>query len=56
MEEIYYQLGRNKEVPRPDDDFPRATGLHISAIRKRGTLISLLLEKFSAKNVFDKHP
>lgn len=54
--EIYYQLGRNKEVPLPDDDFLRAHWItYFRYSRKAGDdYIRFLLGKFSAKNVFEK--
>lgn len=54
--EVYYQLGRNQDAPLSDDDFLRAHWItYFQYSRKRGDdYIRFLLNKFSAKNVFDK--
>lgn len=55
--EIYYQLGRNKAHPLHDDELLRAhwTTYFQYTRRKGDDYIKFLLEKFSPKNVFDKH-
>jgi hypothetical protein len=55
--EIYYQLGRNKEISLPDDDFLRAHWITYFRYSRKGgdDYIRFLLEKFSAKAVFEKH-
>ena len=54
--EVYYQLGRNQNAPLSDDDFLRAHWItYFQYTRKRGDdYIHFLLNKFSAKNVFEK--
>lgn len=54
--EVYYQLGRNQNAPLSDDDFLRAHWItYFQYSRKRGDdYIRFLLNKFSAKNVFEK--
>lgn len=54
--EVYYQLGRNQHRPLSDDDFLRAHWItYFQYSRKKGDdYIHFLLEKFSAKNVFEK--
>lgn len=54
--EVYYQLGRNQNAPLSDDDFLRAHWItYFQYSRKRGDdYIHFLLNKFSAKNVFQK--
>ncbi|NLN76345.1 MAG: DUF262 domain-containing protein, partial [Armatimonadetes bacterium] len=56
--EVYHQLGRNKDAPLSDDDFLRAHWITYFRYSRKGgdDYIRFLLEKFSAKNVFDKHP
>lgn len=56
--EVYYQLGRNKAVALSDDDFLRAHWIiYYSYSRQKGDdYIRFLLNKFSAKNVFEKKP
>ena len=56
--EIYYQLGRNRTRPLSDDDFLREHWIiYFTYTRKRGDdYIRYLLNKFSAKNVFEKKP
>lgn len=55
--EVYYQLGRNQNGPLPDDDFLRARwSIYFQYTRRKGDdYIKFLLNKFSSKNVFDKH-
>lgn len=55
--EVYYQLGRNQNKPLPDDDFLRAHwSIYFQYTRKKGDdYIRFLLNKFSSKNVFEKH-
>ena len=54
--EVYYQLGRNQDAPLSDDDFLRAHWItYFQYSRKKGDdYIRFLLNKFSAKNVFEK--
>lgn len=54
--EVYYQLGRNQHRPLSDDDFLRAHWItYFQYSRKKGDdYIHFLLDKFSAKNVFEK--
>ncbi len=54
--EVYFQLGRNQNAPLSDDDFLRAHWItYFRYSRKRGDdYIRFLLNKFSAKNVFEK--
>lgn len=56
--ELYYQLGRNQNAPLSDDDFLRAHWITYFEYtrKKRNAYVSFLLDdKFSAKNVFEKH-
>ena len=54
--EVYFQLGRNENVPLSDDDFLRAHWtIYFSYSRRKGDdYIRFLLNKFSAKNIFEK--
>ena len=54
--EVYYQLGRNEKTPLVDDEFLRAHWIsYFSYSRKKGDdYIHFLLNKFSAKNIFEK--
>lgn len=54
--EVYYHLGRNKNRALSDDEFLRAHWIiYYLYTRKRGDdYIHFLLNKFSAKNVFEK--
>lgn len=54
--EVYYQLGRNQKVSLSDDEFLRAHWItYFQYSRRRGDdYIRFLLNKFSAKNVFEK--
>lgn len=54
--EVYYQLGRHQKNPLSDDDFLRAHWItYFQYTRRRGDdYIRFLLNKFSAKNVFEK--
>jgi len=56
--EIYYQLGRNRDHPLHDDELLRNhwTSYFKYTRRKGDDYIRFLLEKFSTKNVFEKHP
>lgn len=56
--EVYYQLGRNIVKPLSDDDFLRAHWIiYYAYSRNKGDdYIRFLLNKFSAKNVFEKKP
>ena len=56
MKEVYYQLGRNQNSPLSDDEFLRAHWImYFQYSRKKGDdYIKFLLNKFSAKNIFDK--
>ena len=54
--EVYYQLGRNEKTPLSDDEFLRAHWIAYFAYsrRKGDDYIHFLLNKFSAKNIFEK--
>lgn len=54
--EVYFQLGRNENVPLSDDDFLRAHWtIYFAYSRRKGDdYIHFLLNKFSAKNIFKK--
>jgi hypothetical protein len=54
--EVYYQLGRDQKAPLSDDEFLRGHWItYFQYTRKRGDdYIRFLLNKFSAKNVFEK--
>lgn len=54
--EVYYQLGRNEKIPLSDDEFLRAHWIcYFAYSRKKGDdYIHFLLNKFSAKNIFEK--
>lgn len=54
--EVYYQLGRNEKTPLSDDEFLRAHWIsYFMYSRKKGDdYIHFLLNKFSAKNIFEK--
>lgn len=54
--EVYYQLGRNENTPLSDDEFLRAHWIvYFAYSRKKGDdYIHFLLNKFSAKNIFEK--
>ncbi len=54
--EVYFQLGRNENVPLSDDDFLRAHWtIYFAYSRRKGDdYIRFLLNKFSAKNIFEK--
>lgn len=54
--EVYFQLGRNDKTPLSDDDFLRAHWIVYFAYsrRKGDDYIHFLLNKFSAKNIFEK--
>lgn len=54
--EIYFQLGRNQNRPLSDDDFLKAHwSIYFQYTRRKGDdYIKFLLNKFSAKNIFDK--
>lgn len=54
--EVYFQLGRNEHIPLSDDDFLRAHWItYFTYSRKKGDdYIKFLLNKFSAKNIFEK--
>ncbi len=54
--EIYYQLGRNQNAPLSDDEFLRAHWITYFRYSRKGgdDYIHFLLDKFSAKNVFEK--
>lgn len=54
--EVYYQLGRNQNMPLSDDDFLRAQWImYYNYSRTKGNdYINYLLNKFSAKKVFEK--
>lgn len=56
--EVYYQLGRNEKIPLSDDEFLRAHWICYFAYsrRKGDDYIHFLLNKFSAKNIFEKKP
>lgn len=56
--EVYYQLGRNQNSPLSDDDYLRAHWIaYFQYSRKDGNdyIRFLLDEKFSPRNVYDKH-
>lgn len=54
--EVYFQFGRNENVPLSDDDFLRAHWtIYFAYSRRKGDdYIRFLLNKFSAKNIFEK--
>jgi len=54
--EVYKQLGRNQHTPLSDDEFLRAHWImYFQYSRNRGDdYINFLLNKFSAKNIFDQ--
>lgn len=54
--EVYSQLGRNENTPLQDDEFLKAHWIIFYTYRrKRGDdYIRFLLDKFSAKNIFEK--
>lgn len=54
--EVYHQLGRKQNAPLSDDEFLRAHWITYFSYSRRGgdDYIRFLLEKFSAKNVFQK--
>lgn len=54
--EVYYQLGRNQNSPLSDDEFLRAHWImYFQYSRRKGDdYIKFLLNKFSAKNIFEK--
>lgn len=54
--EVYFQLGRNEKTPLSDDEFLRAHWIIYFAYsrRKGDDYIRFLLNKFSAKNIFEK--
>ena len=54
--EIYYQMGRNVSSPLLDDEYLKAHWIiYFTYTRKRGDdYIKYLLNKFSAKNVYEK--
>lgn len=54
--EVYYQLGRNEKTSLSDDEFLRAHWISYFAYsrRKGDDYIHFLLNKFSAKNIFEK--
>lgn len=54
--EVYYQLGRNQHYPLSDDEFLRAHWIiYFQYSRRKGDdYIKFLLNKFSAKNIFEK--
>lgn len=54
--EVYYQLGRNERTPLSDDEFLQAHwAIYFTYTRKRGDdYIRFLLNKFSAKNIYEK--
>lgn len=54
--EIYYQLGRNENFPLSDDEFLRAHWIiYFTYSRNTGDdYIKFLLNKFAAKNIFEK--
>lgn len=56
--EVYYQLGRNNNVPLSDDEFLRAHWIiYFRYSRNRGNdYINFLLRKFSSKGIFEKTP
>ena len=54
--EVYFQLGRNENIPLSDDEFLRAHWtIYFTYSRRKGDdYIRFLLNKFAAKNVFEK--
>lgn len=54
--EVYFQLGRNENIPLSDDEFLRAHWIiYFAYSRQKGNdYIKFLLNKFSAKNIFEK--
>ena len=54
--EVYFQLGRNENIPLSDDDFLRTHWtIYFAYSRRKGDdYIRFLLNKFSAKNIFKK--
>lgn len=54
--EVYFQLGRNENVSLSDDEFLRAHWtIYFAYSRRKGDdYIHFLLNKFSAKNIFEK--
>lgn len=54
--EVYFQLGRNENIPLSDDEFLRAHWIiYFAYSRQKGSdYIKFLLNKFSAKNIFEK--
>lgn len=54
--EVYYQLGRNQNLPLSDDEFLKAHWImYFQYSRRKGDdYIKFLLNKFSAKNIFEK--
>src|SRR5690606_20134322 len=54
--EVYYQIGRNQDSPLSDDEFLRAHWImYFQYSRQKGDdYIKFLLNKFSAKNIFNK--
>lgn len=54
--EVYFQLGRNENIPLSDDEFLRAHWIIYFAYsrRKGDDYIKFLLNKYSAKNIFEK--
>lgn len=54
--EVYYQLGRNQNFPLSDDEFLRAHWIiYFQYSRRKGDdYIKFLLNKFCAKNIFEK--
>lgn len=54
--EVYYQLGRNQNASLSDDEFLRAHWtMYFQYSRKKGDdYIKFLLNKFSAKNIYEK--
>lgn len=54
--EVYFQLGRNETIPLSDDEFLRAHWItYFTYSRRKGDdYIHFLLNKFSAKNIFEK--
>lgn len=54
--EVYYQLGRNENLSLSDDEFLRAHWIcYFAYSRKKGDdYIHFLLNKFSAKSIFEK--
>ncbi len=54
--EVYFQLGKNKNISLSDDEFLRAHWtIYFTYSRKKGNdYIRFLLDKFSAQNIFKK--